>query len=1816
MAEFKISRFRYTWKGVWTTGTTYTRDDVVRYNGSSYVCLRGHTASATIYDDINYVVPSSSPAVADPAWVLMTKGAMWKGDWLTGTYYSVGDIVLNGGITYICTVPHTSSTFSVNQSNWDTYITSSSWSNQAWAPYTLYDVGDIVRYGGVVYRCITANVSGPNDKLETASLNWQVYYYGDNYWTLWSATTDYKKYDLVKWGGSIWRANQTHTSGSTFESAKWDLDLPGYQFGGEWDPAIIYQTGDIVRWGGDLFYSNVDNNSVEPRDPIDSTIIWTKMAQGINLRGDYDPDAYYLPGDVIRRGGSLYQALFEVTPDASTLDYLSNDYWKVLALGDRWVGTWYPDTAYTYYDLVIYAGSTYRCLESHTSDLQNFPGDNGNGINLWELFISSGDKTSLTYPGDMATYALSRTLQGDGSTFGPTPLSIGDEDELLMVNGSSAEYYKKYGLHTNLVYVSSSTGVDREDYGQNPFRPWRTIRYACEQVESYTGNTTVHVTAGTYDEVLPIIVPAGVVIKGEETRAVVVQPKTANENLSIDSTYTIAVLNRIKFFVGTLILGGDVTVTSGNTTEQDKTITGGPSAGTKVSALIDDIIAYIDFHINSTGLEPTITGTNTLSTSASYINGALCLENNIQFIQDEIIAYMQTYYGSYVFDETSCRRDLKRYIEAFIYDLRYPGNYKSVWAARYYKNAVLGSETEDMFYLRDSTGVRNMTLTGLTGTLNPPGVYQYYQRPTGGAYCAFDPGWGPNDDRVWISTRSPYLQNCACFGYAATGQRLDGYLHNGGNKSFVSNDYTQIISDGLGAHVYNGARAELVSVFTYYAQVGYLAETGGIIRATNGNNSYGRYGAMSLGNDPTEVPRTARVNNRNNQAKVNHVLAGGNSDNIFVFGYENAGQNYSSASYTFVGAGIGASVIQEDFRDDAVFEAFINSGGGGYTYITKNAQTGDSTTITLALTDDNSSAQLVGNRIIIISGPGTGQYGYIYAYNSLTKIVTVYKESNDTPGWDHVVPGWPIETVLTTSTNYVIEPRPIFSAPEYSATTVTLPTTTNWANIAFGETNATYTGIAGSAGTGTVVGDDGLVPVTATWNVVKTGRSYTVTINNPGAGYQQGQTFIIPGTSLGGVSADNDITITVTKVSNDSTNSIMAFTYSGRAASGYFVAVDAVGSSTAYSNNGTTWSQGTLPSSGNWKCLAGNNGAFVTIKNASNSAAYSTDGITWTPASMPSSANWNGAAYGNNKFVAVADDLNKAAYSTDGGVTWNAATMPTFGDSTYNQWVAVIFGKNTFVAIANTGNVAATSSDGITWTGQNLDALADSTQVDWIAVAYGNNRFVAISSQGNVGYSFDGLDWYGATLPKQDGSTAMNWKSIRYGGGLFFAVCDTGSAVIGADPTTGPTTYAATSEDGVVWTEVTLASSASWNQTAFGNPDIDLGDSTLSYYNNTGMWIAIPTESTNIGNMIKTGARAKGRVESVSGVIDSITIWDPGSGYQTAPTLTFIDPNNTSDASIECRIADGVLGQPSWLNRGLGYRTASTSVTVSGNGFADMRPTYRNLTLMGLSKLPKAGSQLIFEGNSQIYTTVLVTDLGDILGDGTGNAYVQISPYFTSTKYVEHNTSVTIREKYSQCRITGHDYLDIGTGNFLETNYPEIYATGIFDVSPENEVVEALGGRVFYTSTDQNGNFRTGELFAVEQATGIVTISADFFNFKGLAELRLGGVRLGGSGVVIYEFSTDPLFSADSNNIVPTQRAIKSYLQQKLSVAGADLVATGFQAGSIVVGGDPPSISNAQGLTMYITVPTNFKGTKASVRGIILAQSMFFRSFKDDGQDF
>jgi hypothetical protein len=435
-----------------------------------------------------------------------------------------------------------------------------------------------------------------------------------------------------------------------------------------------------------------------------------------------------------------------------------------------------------------------------------------------------------------------------------------------------------------------------------------------------------------------------------------------------------------------------------------------------------------------------------------------------------------------------------------------------------------------------------------------------------------------------------------------------------------------------------------------------------------------------------------------------------------------------------------------------------------------------------------------------------------------------------------------------------------------------------------------------------------------------------------------------------------------------------------------------------------------------------------------------------------------------------------------------------------------------------------------------------------------------------------------------------------------YTVVDGTNLIIGGNEAiNGRTRFFAYSGDGIHWKSNDLARELQWGAIGYGNPEV-AGEITP-------YWIAVPTEQGSGFARLEIGTRAEGRALVEAQRIAEVRLWNVGSGYtqSTAINTEFVDPNQQIDAYQQNRVGNGVLGTPSFLNRGKVYKTSTTEVTILGDGYADIYPEGKFITLSGLDRLPGPGAQLRFAGNEDFHRAVVITPIRTE-EDGTQTAFIRISPSFSKDLTYPHNTAVTIRERYSQCRITGHDFLDIGTGNFEQTNYPALYTTGDFFKAPENEVVELEGGRVFYTSTDQDGNFRCGELFAVEQATGIVTISADFFDLQGLTELALGGVRLGGSGAVVREFSTDPLFTQDSNNVVPTQRAIKSYLQNRLNVGGADLLTANFVAGTIKVG--PSEISNVAGIKISFPVRVDFTGDQAGASGHWIAESLFYKGMK------
>jgi len=147
--------------------------------------------------------------------------------------------------------------------------------------------------------------------------------------------------------------------------------------------------------------------------------------------------------------------------------------------------------------------------------------------------------------------------------------------------------------------------------------------------------------------------------------------------------------------------------------------------------------------------------------------------------------------------------------------------------------------------------------------------------------------------------------------------------------------------------------------------------------------------------------------------------------------------------------------------------------------------------------------------------------------------------------------------------------------------------------------------------------------------------------------------------------------------------------------------------------------------------------------------------------------------------------------------------------------------------------------------------------------------------------------------------------------------------------------------------------------------------------------------------------------------------------------------------------------------------------------------------------------------------------------------------------------------------------LSIGTGGLATTNYPNT-PTQVADAS--KETLETFPGRVFFVNTDQDGNFRVGKYFSVNQATGSATLNANAFNLSGLTSLRLGsiGAQLGAQ---IDEFSVDGTLSQNSTTKVPTQSAVKTYVDAAKAAAISSAATTTATAVAAIAISELPFIT-------------------------------------------
>lgn len=130
MGVIDTSLLKFTWKGVWTTQVVYSKNDVVQYDNSSYVCIKDIPRDYEIAMDVsvsteNYrtnqpklMIIDKRPDLNPEYWKQIARAFNFKRGWMPYRTYKPGDVVRVGGDLYLCKVGGVRNTWVEDTTYW------------------------------------------------------------------------------------------------------------------------------------------------------------------------------------------------------------------------------------------------------------------------------------------------------------------------------------------------------------------------------------------------------------------------------------------------------------------------------------------------------------------------------------------------------------------------------------------------------------------------------------------------------------------------------------------------------------------------------------------------------------------------------------------------------------------------------------------------------------------------------------------------------------------------------------------------------------------------------------------------------------------------------------------------------------------------------------------------------------------------------------------------------------------------------------------------------------------------------------------------------------------------------------------------------------------------------------------------------------------------------------------------------------------------------------------------------------------------------------------------------------------------------------------------------------------------------------------------------------------------------------------------------------------------------------------------------------------------------------------------------------------
>jgi len=931
MAEFRLGRLKFSWKGNWTISTAYVIDDIIKFGANTYVCTQNHTSTSN--ENLFYNDDVSK-------WSLHTESIASKGEWVSGAYYKINDIIKYGNSQYRVKVGFSTTLLdTTNTSQLEEYISSFNYED-SWNSATAYQVGDVVAYGGYTYVATSDHTNKP------------------------------PAYNLA---------------------ADWDILTTGFNVVGTWGAGNDYTQGNVVIYGGFTYVAISTSTNVAPSS---STAKWSLVSKGFEWKGNWDSNVTYLPGEVVKR--------------------LSNSY----------VG-----------------------IVTTNTNLNQDPSTDGPG-NYWNVLIEGADTNVMTSSGDLVYY-----------TTGATRLPTGTDGKVLTVNSSGLPNWETSNV-THPVYYVTEEGTDSND-GSNISRSFGTLKHACGIA---TGPATIYVKAGTYEEELPIVIPTGVSIVGDNLRTSRIKPKVGDAHYQVLTlanvpqptftvtnatyntasgdmvltigTHTLNVNDKIKIAEESIVFSCNFNGATGSSSQKAYPRSSGATqtpdgadyaydTALTISAITSNSITV---NVNSKkGTPISINNTHSfvsatsggISKTTPYISYGTIIRNGantktasiLEASYDEKIVHIRPISGG-LWTTSDTWENLGNDVN--ISNVEQRTNAESV-----------------MFFMSDKTMLKDILMEGMTGFVKAGEVLQnqgainntivtgtnFFPDLVGTTVTGTGVDAGTKvinfisetqlevDKVQTVSsttltytasaedlnnatikgvfvqmnpetpiTKSPYVSNCSAKSVGGVGAIVDGNVHRQfaddgptpSNKSIVMDSFTNIHDDGVAFWITNNAAAELVSSFTYYCHVSYCATRGGRIRSLAGNSSWGNYAIVSSGFNQQEKSRNGQIEGLIVEFDKDTKVVGGDGSDPFDFAVGERIRGNTSEAIGYINSIQGGNKNQ-------LFYSLITAGpaGVGTGFVQNETVTGltNGTTATLINNTDANRGQ--SGFALVCSGLGT-----------------------------------------------------------------------------------------------------------------------------------------------------------------------------------------------------------------------------------------------------------------------------------------------------------------------------------------------------------------------------------------------------------------------------------------------------------------------------------------------------------------------------------------------------------------------------------------------------------------------------------------------------------------------------------------------------------------------------------------------------------------------------------------------------------------------------------------------------------------------------